>query len=65
MGDVAKGIKSFKSNMKEEKSGANTAPEIEADNEEQAEQIVRDLGVYETLDGADFNITEVELLKDE
>ena len=33
MGDVAKGIKSFKSNMKEEKSGANTAPEIEADNE--------------------------------
>ena len=33
MGDVAKGIKSFKSNMIEEKSGANTAPEIEADNE--------------------------------
>tara|TARA_B100000029_G_scaffold119568_1_gene112924 strand:- start:42 stop:203 length:162 start_codon:yes stop_codon:yes gene_type:complete len=39
--------------------------EIEADNEEQAEQIVRDLGVYETLDGADFNITEVELLKED
>jgi sec-independent protein translocase protein TatA len=33
MGDVAKGIKSFKSNMKDEKSGANKAAEIEADNE--------------------------------
>ena len=36
MGDVAKGIKSFKSNMKEEKAGANKAPEIEADNETDA-----------------------------
>ena len=39
--------------------------EVEADNEEEATQKVRDLGVYETLDGADFNITEVELLKEE
>ena len=34
--------------------------EIEADNEAQAEQIVRALGVYETLDGADYNIYHVE-----
>lgn len=36
--------------------------EVEADNEEQAEQIVRDLSVYATLDEADYNITYVEEL---
>ena len=34
--------------------------EVEADNEEQAEQIVRDLSVHATLDEADYNITYVD-----
>jgi len=37
--------------------------EVEADNKEQAEQIVRDLSVYDTLDGADYNINYVEELE--
>ena len=36
--------------------------EVEADNKEQAEQIVRELSVYDTLDGADYNINYVEEL---
>jgi hypothetical protein len=36
--------------------------EVEADNKEQAEQIVRDLSVHATLDEADYNITYVEEL---
>jgi len=34
--------------------------EVEADNEEQAEQIVRELSVHDTLDCADYNINYVE-----
>lgn len=37
--------------------------EVEADNKEQAEQIVRELSVYDTLDGADYNINYVEELE--
>jgi len=36
--------------------------EVEADSEEQAEEIVRELSVHDTLDGADYNITYVEEL---
>tara|TARA_R110001632_G_scaffold158790_1_gene276949 strand:+ start:1467 stop:1658 length:192 start_codon:yes stop_codon:yes gene_type:complete len=36
--------------------------EIEADNEHEAEEKVRDLSVYATLDEADYNITYVEEL---
>ena len=36
--------------------------EVEADNKEQAEQIVRELSVHATLDGADYNITYVDEL---
>jgi uncharacterized lipoprotein YehR (DUF1307 family) len=40
--------------------------EVEADNKEQAEEIVRDLSVYDTLDGADYNINYVdEIEKDD
>jgi len=34
--------------------------EIEADSEEEAEEKVRGLSVYATLDEADYNITYVE-----
>jgi hypothetical protein len=34
--------------------------EVEADSEEQAEEKVRDLSVYATLEAADYNITHVE-----
>ena len=34
--------------------------EVEADNEEQAQEKVRDLSIHETLDNADYNITNVE-----
>jgi len=34
--------------------------EVEADSEEQAEEKVRDLSVYATLDEADYNITYVD-----
>ena len=34
--------------------------EVEADNEEQAQEKVRDLSIQETLDDADYNITYVE-----
>jgi uncharacterized lipoprotein YehR (DUF1307 family) len=37
--------------------------EVEADNKEQAEEIVRELSVYDTLDGADYNINYVEELE--
>jgi len=37
--------------------------EVEADSEEQAEQIVRELSVYDTLDCADYNINYVEELE--
>jgi len=37
--------------------------EVEADSKEQAEQIVRELSVYDTLDGADYNINYVEELE--
>ena len=36
--------------------------EIEADSEYEAEEKVRDLSVYATLDEADYNITYVEEL---
>jgi len=40
--------------------------EVDADNKEQAEEIVRDLSVYDTLDGADYNINYVdEIEKDD
>ena len=38
--------------------------EIEADSEEEAEQKVRELDVYETLDNCDFNITYVDEIKE-
>ena len=38
--------------------------EIEADSEEEAEQKVRELDVYETLDDCDFNITYVDEIKE-
>ena len=38
--------------------------EIEADSEEEAEQKVRELDVYETLDDCDFNITYVDQIRD-
>ena len=31
-----------------------------ADSKEQAETIIRELSVYDTLEGCDFNITEIE-----
>ena len=34
--------------------------EVEADNKEHAEQIVRELSVHDTLDEADYNITYVD-----
>jgi len=34
--------------------------EVEADSKEQAEEIVRELSVHETLDCADYNINYVE-----
>ena len=34
---------------------------IEADNEEEAEEKVRALGVYETLEDAEYDVTYVEL----
>jgi hypothetical protein len=34
--------------------------EVEADNEEQAQEKVRDLSIHATLDEADYNITYVE-----
>jgi len=34
--------------------------EVEADSKEEAEQIVRELSVHDTLDEADYNITYVE-----
>ena len=37
--------------------------EVEADSKEQAEEIVRELSVHETLDCADYNINYVEELK--
>ena len=37
--------------------------DVEAKSEEEAEQKVRELGVYETLQDCDFNITEVEKLE--
>ena len=36
--------------------------EVEADSKEQAEEIVRELSVHETLDCADYNINYVEEL---
>ena len=36
--------------------------EVEADNKEQAEQIVRELSAHATLDEADYNITYVDEL---
>tara|TARA_B100000073_G_scaffold333916_1_gene325879 strand:- start:332 stop:568 length:237 start_codon:yes stop_codon:yes gene_type:complete len=38
--------------------------EVEADSEEEAEQKVRELDVYETLDDCDFNITYVDQIRD-
>tara|TARA_R100001509_G_C4846797_1_gene208570 strand:- start:837 stop:989 length:153 start_codon:yes stop_codon:yes gene_type:complete len=35
--------------------------DVEADNKEEAEEKVRALGVYETLEDADYNVTYVEL----
>ena len=37
--------------------------EVEADSKEQAEEIVRELSVHETLDCADYNINYVEELE--
>ena len=34
--------------------------EIEAESEKEAEEIVRDLGVYATLKGANYEIEDVE-----
>ena len=34
--------------------------EVEADNEEDAEEKVRSLSIQETLEGADYNITYAE-----
>jgi DNA-dependent RNA polymerase auxiliary subunit epsilon len=39
--------------------------EIEANSEEEAEEQVRELDVYKTLDDADYNITYVDKIKDE
>ena len=36
---------------------------VQADSEEHAENIVRELGVYETLNECDFNITSVDEVK--
>mgnify|MGYP000090529803 CR=1 FL=1 len=36
--------------------------EVEADSKEQAEEIVRELSVHDTLDCADYNINYVEEL---
>ncbi len=38
--------------------------EVEADSKEEAEQKVRELDVYETLDDCDFNITYVDQIRD-
>ena len=37
--------------------------EVEANSEEEAEEKVRELDVYETLDDCDFNITYVDEIK--
>jgi len=37
--------------------------EVEAESSEEAEQEVRALGVFETLEDADFNITDTEELE--
>ena len=38
--------------------------EVEANSEEEAEEKVRELDVYETLDDCDFNITYVDEIRD-
>ena len=38
--------------------------DVEAESEVEASQKVRELGVFETLADADFNITEVEKLEE-
>lgn len=38
--------------------------EIEANSEEEAEEKVRELDVYQTLDDCDFNITYVDKIRD-
>ena len=38
--------------------------EIEADSEEEAEELARELDVYQTLDDADYNITYVDEIKE-
>ena len=37
--------------------------EVEADNEEDAAEKVRNLSIHETLDDADYNITYVEQME--
>ena len=39
--------------------------DVEAESEVEASQKVRELGVFETLADADFNITEVELMEEQ
>jgi hypothetical protein len=38
--------------------------EIEAENEEEAEEKVRDLSIEDTLEDADYNVSYVELIKE-
>ena len=39
--------------------------DVEADSEEQAEEIVRDFDVYKTLEDADYNITYTDKVTNE
>jgi len=38
--------------------------EVEANSEEEAEELARELDVYQTLDDADYNITYVDEIKE-
>jgi|TARA_R110001583_G_C5499371_1_gene395588 hypothetical protein len=38
--------------------------DVEADSEEQAEEIVRDFDVYKTLEDADYNITYTDKINE-
>ena len=39
--------------------------EVEADNEDDAQEKVRSLSIHETLDDADYNITYVEHIEED
>ena len=39
--------------------------DVEAESEEEASQKVRELGVFETLKGANYEIDEIDLIEEE